>query len=146
MRYLKLHHALTLAVVLSLSSANAQQPSKKPLSLQDAEAERISMDLIVHNSAARLVSTTKGTDQYNPNDNTMDLLADTYLKAGRYRLPSKDILRSAIEDMKDGEALAKSTYQSIDMNMRATAKLEALQVAQNGRMIELLEYIAARTK
>lgn len=71
-------------------------------------------------------------------------LAMLYEAAGKDRHQARAILTNAMNDYYVSKESCKTSPQVQQVSLEAIAKLQMLQCTQNQRMIELLEYIAAK--
>ncbi len=137
--------AICLLICFSwTSSAFAQQEPKKTSTAQ-TEAEQITFDLMINEQAATnrfLKESITGT--IDENDKSMKALSRAYIRAASFAQPTEAVIYDALKEHLKGQVNAKSAAQVSQTADSAQVRLNCLQVAQNGRIIQLLEYIAAR--
>lgn len=82
----------------------------------------------------------RNTGEIGLDNPSLERLARSYIRAGDFHQSTEYVLKQALREIKTEELNQRPGSQLAASN----ARLQCLQVAQNGRIIQLLEYIAAR--
>lgn len=130
--------------VLAQAPGTDVNTTKRPASRGSA-ADRTVANLLLHDMEAKTKVLKEAVSGHvNPEDESFQRLTEDYMAAARYKEPTAYIIKQSLEELKYGEVGAKSAVQVSQAADTAMLRLQVLETAQNGRIIELLEYIAAR--
>lgn len=108
-------------------------------------SEQAIVNIILHEKAGTNKSLRQAvTGQYDGNDRSFEKLADSYLVAACYSKSTQYMISNQLENFESAKVQAKSAAQASQVASEASLKLQAYQVAQNQRIIQLLETLVSK--
>lgn len=127
---------LVVLVLLMLPGiSGAQQPVN-----DEKMAERAILNMILNETAGtNKCLKQRVSGQLDKDDRSFLKLADSYLVGACYSKTTQHVLSNELENLADAKVQAKSAAQVTQAATEGAMKLQAYQVAQNQRIIQLLE-------
>lgn len=143
-----MNRPLTLVLILSVglfSTAVAQTSKTENSKTNQSPGEKVVLELMLNDPKLGIWVGNELLDKKNdPNDKSLEGLRRAYIRAANYMEPTEYLIGEALLKLKDAQISSSSAAQVSQVANTSAVKLQCLQVAQNGRIIQLLEYIAAR--
>lgn len=138
------HLVISSTLIGCLACSAFAQPQQQPKPDQTPGA-RVVLDLMLNDSKLGVWVGNEILEKKNdPNDKSLESLRRAYIRAADYMEPTEYLIGDALLKLKDAQISSSSAVQMSQVANTSSVKLQCLQVAQNGRIIQLLEYIAAR--